>query len=45
MKKKKILEGAIGDLKAVDGVATYKGVPLAVASGPCTSPSSSSGAI
>jgi len=45
VKKKKILEGAIGDLKAVDGVATYKGVPLAVASGPCTSPTIKSGTV
>lgn len=45
VKKKKILEGARGDLKMVDKVATYKGVPLSTASGPCTAPTIATGSI
>ena len=45
VKKKKLLDGACSELKAVDHVATYRGVPLGTASGPCTTPTLASGTI
>mmetsp|Transcript_19926 Transcript_19926/g.56219 ORF Transcript_19926/g.56219 Transcript_19926/m.56219 type:complete len:90 (+) Transcript_19926:3-272(+) len=45
VKKKKILEAATEELKAVDGVATYMGVKLVTAAGPCTVPTIGSGTI
>ena len=45
MKKKKIMEKAAADLRAVDTVATYRGTPLTVAGGPCKSPSVPAGTI
>ena len=39
VKKKKVLEAALPDLKTVDGgVATYNGMPLKVAGGVVTAP-------
>ena len=45
VKKKKLLEACIGDLKAIDHVATYRGVPLATAAGACTTPTVANGVI
>jgi len=45
MKKKKLMEKAAEDLKAVGTVATYKGVPLVTAAGKCTSPTVDAGTI
>ena len=45
MKKKKIMEAAAEDLRAVDTIATYKGVALVTAAGRCTSPSVEAGTI
>eukprot|EP00965_Chrysotila_dentata_P095388 3153142-Pleurochrysis_carterae.AAC.1 len=45
VKKKKILEGACADLKSVDNVATYKGIPLTTSAGPCRSPTIATGTI
>lgn len=45
VKKKKLLEGACADLKTVDNIATYRGVPLTTALGPCSSPSIATGTI
>ena len=45
MKKKKLMEAAAADLKAVDNVATYQGVPLSTKDGVCTSPTVVSGTI
>jgi len=45
VKKKKLLEGACADLKAIDHVATYRGVPLSTASGPCSTPTLAAGTI
>ena len=45
MKKKKLMAKAAEELKAVDGVATYRGVPLSTAAGPCTSPGVASGTL
>lgn len=45
VKKKKLMEGAAEELRAIENVATYRGVPLSTAAGPCTSPSVASGTI
>ena len=45
VKKKKLLEKASEDLKAVGTVATYRGKSIVTAAGPCTSPSISEGTI
>jgi methionine--tRNA ligase beta chain len=45
MKKKKWMEKAAEELKAVDTIATYQGKALVVAGAACTSPSVSSGTI
>ena len=45
MKKKKLMEAAAADLKAVENVATYQGVPLSTKDGVCTSPTVASGTI
>lgn len=45
VKKKKLLEEATADLKAIDGVATYMGVKLVTSAGPCTVPTIGSGTI
>merc|ERR1719482_2636505 len=38
MKKKKWMDKSAEGLRAIDNVATFKGVPLTTAAGPCTSP-------
>lgn len=45
VKKKKHMEKAAAELKAVDGVATYMGVPLGTSAGPCTLPNIRDGTI
>jgi len=45
VKKKKLMEKAAEELKAIDTVATYKGVPLCTAAGPCKSPTVAAGTI
>ena len=45
MKKKKLMEKAAEELRAVDNVATAHGKPLVVAGGQCTSPSVPAGTI
>ncbi len=45
MKKKKLMEKAAEELRAVDNVATYRGTPLVTAAGPCTSPTVAEGTI
>jgi len=45
VKKKKLMEAAAEELRAVDGVATYRGVPLCTEAGPCTSPTVAEGTI
>ena len=45
MKKKKYMEKAAEELRAVETVATAHGKPLVVAGGQCTSPSVSEGTI
>jgi len=45
VKKKKLMEAAAEELKAVDTVATYKGMSLCTAAGPCKSPTVSEGTI
>ena len=36
VKRKKLLDECFPDLRVVDGVATYRGVPLGTSAGPCT---------
>ena len=43
--KKKLMELAAEELKAVDTIATYKGVPLCTEAGPCKSPTVEEGTI
>jgi len=38
MKKKKLMDKAATELRAVDGVACYRNVPLGTAAGQCTTP-------
>jgi methionine--tRNA ligase beta chain len=38
VKKKKLMEKSAEELRAVDNVACYRGVPLSTSAGPCTSP-------
>jgi len=38
VKKKKLMEAAATELRAVDGVACYRNVPLSTAAGQCTTP-------
>ena len=45
VKKKKLMEAAASELKAVDGVAKYLGVPLTTSGGECTLPTIRSGTI
>mmetsp|Transcript_75718 Transcript_75718/g.201248 ORF Transcript_75718/g.201248 Transcript_75718/m.201248 type:complete len:231 (+) Transcript_75718:34-726(+) len=45
VKKKKLMELAAEELKAVDTIATYKGVPLCTEAGPCKSPTVEEGTI
>ena len=45
MKKKKIMEKAAEELRAVDNIATFAGAPLVTASGPCKSPTVAAGTI
>eukprot|EP00325_Prymnesiales_sp_UTEX-LB-985_P002235 CAMPEP_0174704800 /NCGR_PEP_ID=MMETSP1094-20130205/8251_1 /TAXON_ID=156173 /ORGANISM="Chrysochromulina brevifilum, Strain UTEX LB 985" /LENGTH=275 /DNA_ID=CAMNT_0015902887 /DNA_START=66 /DNA_END=894 /DNA_ORIENTATION=- len=45
VKKKKLMEKTANDLRAVDTVATYRGVPLVTAAGKCLSPTVSEGTI
>ncbi|KAL3916447.1 MAG: hypothetical protein SGPRY_006817 [Prymnesium sp.] len=45
VKKKKLMEKAAEELRAVDGVATYRGLPLTTSAGPCKSPTVASGTI
>jgi len=45
VKKKKLMEKTAADLRAVDTVATYRGVPLVTAAGKCLSPTVSAGTI
>ena len=45
VKKKKLMEGAAEELRAIDNVATYRGVPLGTAAGQCTIPSVAAGTI
>ena len=45
VKKKKLMEKAAEELRAVETVATYRGTPLVAASGKCISPTVSSGTI
>jgi len=45
VKKKKLMESAAEELRAVDHVATYRGVALSTASGRCTSPTVEAGTI
>ena len=45
VKKKKLMEGAAAELRAVDGVACYRNVPLSVAAGQCTTGGVAAGTI
>ena len=45
VKKKKLLEAAATELRAVGNVATYRGTPLVTAAGKCTSPTVAEGTI
>ena len=38
VKKKKLMEKTAEELRAIDNVACYRGVPLSTSAGPCTSP-------
>ena len=38
MKKKKLMDKAAAELRAVDGVACFRGVPLGTVAGQCTTP-------
>ena len=45
MKKKKFFQKAADELKAVGGVATYRGVPIATSAGKCTTKTVAEGTI
>ena len=45
IKKKKLMEKAAEELRAVDTVATYQGMPLVVGGGQCVSPTVAAGTI
>ena len=45
VKKKKLMEKTAEELRAIDNVACYRGVPLSTAAGPCTIPAVASGTI
>jgi len=45
VKKKKLMEATAEELRAIETVASYRGVPLVTAAGKCVSPSVSEGSI
>ena len=45
VQKKKLMQKAAEELRAIDNVACYQGVPLTAAAGKCTSPTIAAGTI